>query len=454
MRSLFFSSIFFLLFLTFTPTAFASETSAAISFFRSRDSLFPSGQASRNSLEEKLIRSEIEIAYLSSWDKREWLVKSYQILRDIQVARYVETHKEVELLSVNRSDAFKIKTFPAKTQLEILSVEDFWLKVKERTTGVQGWLTLPQVHTRHDDTGYFVNILPTPLRKEPQGSATILVTVPRLSRFVPLEISKNFLKIQFNGQLGWVDITDFVSHADFAVLAYHPKKNWLPVLYRNNDMIITKKGEFLPLKEILGYVTNIHKAIIVSGETKSPPIRARVELSKVDANIWGLSLVDGHGAVWWKKKNLIFEEDKAAANTLSTDVLLKREIYSIAFESKSSMRGLVSSEGVYHTHDGLHWTLLPQFGKKNYPVSIHPNGTWFVGPYKSINKGKSFEPFIRWDHIAQAIESAYHRSPKILRLTQIEALANSTVQIHIDTGHNKVKLRSSLYDVRWNVLKN
>ncbi|MNL70292.1 hypothetical protein D3C87_1952740 [compost metagenome] len=76
-----------------------------------------------------------------------------------------------------------------------------------------------------------------------------------------------------------------------------------------------------------------------------------------------------------------------------------------------------------------------------------------MGSFRSTNKGASFEPFIRWDQIAEAIESAFHRNPKILRLTQIDALPNSQVQIHVDTGIKQVKLRSSLAGGTWNVVR-
>lgn len=437
-------------------TALTGDLPSAVSFFRDKTSLFPSGQASRNALEEKLLRSETEVLYLSSWDKKEFLLEGDQVLRDIHVARFAEVRVDTKLLSLNRSDAPVMKSIAAKSQVEILSVEGFWARVKEKTSGTQGWTTLPFLQARHDDLGFFVNIMDTYLRKEAHTSSKVLTTLPRLTRVVPLEITKNFLKILYQNQIGFVDITDFVSHADFANLAYHPKKNWITVLYRNNDSLISKQGEVIPLREILGYAANSHRGIVVRSDSSyGPPLRSRVEIIKPEANVWGISQVDGHGEVWWKKRNLVLEKPEASSqNTISTDTLMKQEIYSIAFENKNSIRGLVSSEGVYRTEDGMTWTMLPQFGKKNYPISIHPNGTWFIGPYKSNDRGKSFAPFIRWDNIAQAIESAYHRNPKILRLIKIEPMPNSQIQISVDTGHNRIKLRSFLNEFRWNVIRN
>ncbi|WP_253720857.1 hypothetical protein [Bdellovibrio bacteriovorus] len=457
MRSVVSKTLAFLFLSSNSWAALATDASAAVSFFRSKNSLFPSGQVSRNALDNKLLRTETEIAYRTSWDKKEYVLQAAQILRDIHVSRYADTKTVAVLLSVDRSDAPAVKTLPAKAALEILSTDDYWARVKERSTGTQGYLPLHLLQARHDDVGVYVNIIDTYLRKEATSQGRVITTLPRLQRIIPLEITKNFLKIQYAENIGYVDVTHFVSRADYANLAYHPKKNWMAALYRNNDVLITQKRETVPLKEILGYVTNSHRGVVIRPESSSygPPLRARVEILKPEAHIWGVSKLDGHGEVWWKRKNLLVEEKESVSETtVSTDTLMKREIYSIAFENKNSVRGLVSSEGVYRTEDGLTWTLIPQFGKQTYPVSIHPDGTWFVGAFKSTNQGKSFEPFIRWDNIAEAIEAAYHRNPKILRLTQIEALPNSKVQIYVDTGSSKVKLRSSIGNLHWDVVKN
>ncbi|XGC82371.1 hypothetical protein ACES2L_07765 [Bdellovibrio bacteriovorus] len=453
-----FSQLLPLLFLTPSSwAALSTDAGSAVAIFRDKRSLFPSGQVSRNTLEAKLLRSETEISYRTSWDKKEYLLQGSQILRDIQVARFVETKSQVSLLSTNRSDAPMVKTLAAKASLEILSVDDYWARVKERNSSLQGWIPLHNLQSRHDDLGVYANLVETALRKEAKISAKAVVQIPPLTRVIPLEVTKSFIKLQYNGTVGYADTTHFVSRADFASLAYHPKKNWMAVLYRNNDVLITQKGETIPLSEVLGYVPNTHRGIVVKPESSfyGPPLRARVEILKPEALIWAISSVDGHGEVWWKRKNLLVEDsEKNAPDTVSTDTLLKRDIYSIAFENKNSVKGLVSSKGVYRTEDGLTWTQIPLFGKMNFPVSIHPNGTWFVGSYKSTNQGKTFEPFIRWDNIAEAIESAYHRNPKILRITQIESLPNSQVQIHVDTGGSSVKLRSSVNSFNWNVVKN
>lgn len=445
-------------FIAFTPPTFAAlgtDAGTALSFYRSRHSQFPSGQASRTELQNRFLQSEVEFAYQVLWDQRTFTLDSNQILRDIQTARFVDTKTSCDLLSDSRNNATILKSLPAKTTLEILDTDFYWAHVREKKSSLQGWVPLQQLKSKHEDTGVYVSLLETFVRKSPQSSASALGKLPRLYRALPLAIEKGFLKIQYQNQVGYVDINNFVSRADFANLAYSVQTSWTPISHRNGEFLVTKAGLQIPLKEVLGYVTNTHRGVIVSvTNPNGPQLRSRVEIVKPEAHVWALSKLEGHGEVWWKKSNLLIEDDVKSTTQISTDELMKREIYSIAFENKDSLRGIVSSEGVYRTEDGLTWTQIPQFGKQNYPVNIHPNGTWFVGSYKSSNSGKSFDPFIRWDLIAQAIESSLHRNTKILRLTQIDTLPNSQVQIHVDTGTSKVKLRSSLQGVSWQVIKN
>ncbi len=169
---------------------------------------------------------------------------------------------------------------------------------------------------------------------------------------IPLEITKSFIKIKYENHIGYADITHFVSRADFANLAYHPKKNWLTVLYRNNNVVITQKGEAIPLEEIKGYVANTHRGVVVEAEGfYGPPIRARVEILKPEAYVWGSAA--SMATVRCGEKERSFDRRQrvfllvSAKSDVSTDSLMKQEIYSIAFENKNSVRGLVSSSGVY-----------------------------------------------------------------------------------------------------------
>lgn len=454
MRSVASLCIPLIFFSSFSHGALSTDAGKALSFFRSPDSIFPSGQLNRSILDTRLIRSEMRINFKVSWDKKTYTLPGKSVLRDIQIAEYVESKSAATLLSYNQSDASPVKSISPGARLRIITADSYWARVEDATK-TQGWVPLHLLQTRREDPGVFVNLIATPLRLKAASSSRPLITIPRLERVRAMGFEKGFVKVQYSGYTGYADINHFASKGDFANLAYHLEKHWVAVTHRDNEYLVTLKGERLPLSEIKAFVTNTHRGIISEvTEDLGPQIRSQVEIVKPEAHVWGISRLDGHGEVWWQKSDLIFDEKPSDASTITTDELMKKEIYSIAFEGKNSLRGLVSAEGVYRTEDGLTWTLIPQFSKGNYPVSIHPRGAWFIGSYQSNNKGQSFEPFIRWEQVAEAIEDAYHRNPKILKITQIESLPDSKIQIFIDTGLHRVKLRSSLADMRWQVVKN
>ena len=452
MRSLFSLALPILLISPPTLAALATDANSALSFYRSKDSSFPSGQASRTILESKLVRTQSDASFGIRWDNKGYEMQGNQLLRDIQVARMVDTKSGCQLLSLNRADASVVKTLAQPTTVEIIDTDFYWARVKTPDQ-TQGWVPLSVLQNRHDDTGVYVNVIDTFIRKTPSSFAPVITTLPRLKRVLPVAYEKGFIKIQYKNFVGFVDINHFVSRADFSNLAYVQGKSWIPVTHRNGSKVVSAQREEIELQNVLGFVTTPNRGIVIRPSASwGPQLMSRVEIVKPEPEMWAVSRLDGHGEVWWKRTAATVERTPAVAN-MATEELLKKEIYSIAFENKNSVRGIVSSEGIYRTDDGLHWTPIPQFGKQNYPVYIHPNGTWFVGSYKSINNGKSFEPFIRWDKIAEAIEAAVHRNPKLLRLTQIEAMPDSQVMIYVDTGSSKIKLRSSLDNSNWKVIR-
>lgn len=425
----------------------------ATSFYRNQNSLFPSGQASRLDLETHQIRAEMDIHYDVTWDKKEFTLPGAEILRDVDVLHWAESKANVQLLSNNESNAPILKVLKAGEKLSIIQTDSYWAQVYDAGVKKIGWVPLHQLVSHNEDKGVFINFIDTYIRQAPRDSAPLLTTLPRLQRILPLAIVKNFLKIEYNHQIGYVDINHFISRADFANLAYDPhKKTWVVISHRENENLVSVTGQKLAIAEATGYVTTSQRGIVVNPLLDDGPrLRSQVTIVKPEAFIWGVSNLDGHGQVWWHKTNLLLPVE--SGTSITTEELMKKEIYSISFESKDSLRGLVSAGGVYRTDDGKNWTFLPQFGKQNYPVNIHPKGPWFVGSFRSVDQGHNFEPFIRWERIAEAIEANTHHNPRILKLTQIQSLP-SQIQIFVDTGTQKVKLRSSLDNFNWYVIRN
>ncbi len=432
-----------------------SPLQTAVPFYRSAQSAFVSGQASRSRLEERILRSELEVQFQTRWDNKNYLLKGETFLRDIQLAKEVTTRSGAQLLAEKKSTAFVLETLPAAEPLQILECDEYWAKVLRLKNKSQGFIPLHLLQARSEDKGYYINVVDTYLRATNKDGAEIITTIPRLTRLEAVSFSKAWMRVRYQNYTGFVDLNHFVSRADFANLVYHPRKHWVTVTHRENNFMITPDKDRIPLSDIWGFLTNPSRAIVIDNSLKAntPPFQARVEILKPDVRLWSVSLLEGHGEVWWKK-TADLEISATATDEITTEQLMKRKIFSVSFAGRNSLRGLVSADGIFRSEDGLVWKKIPQFFSQNYPVSIHPDGTWFVGSFKSLDQGKQFDPFIRWDHLAQAIESAIHRSPKILKLTRIDSLPHSRVQIQVDTGSQNIKLRSSLLGDTWEVIKN
>ncbi|HWU43978.1 MAG TPA: hypothetical protein VN132_11090, partial [Bdellovibrio sp.] len=188
---------FFLLTMLSSISVFAAlgtNANSAMLFYRSRESLFPSGQASRNELENKQLSTEIEFSYRVAWDKRSFSIEAEDLLRDIQTAHYADTKSDYPLLSEKRRDSRTIKKLAAKTSLEILNADSYWAEVKEKNGTATGWIPLHLLQAHNEDLGVYVSLMDTYLRKKPEIPSGIVTTVPRLRRVIPLSIENGFLK--------------------------------------------------------------------------------------------------------------------------------------------------------------------------------------------------------------------------------------------------------------------
>ncbi len=426
-----------------------------MTFFREKNSPFPSGQASRNTLAERVVQTEVQLQYQCRWDKREYSLEASQVLTEMDVASVVESKNNVQMLSLPRSEASLLKTYSTGTKFSVISVEEPWLRVREDKSSLEGWVLSSQVKTRHDDLGYFTTIIRTPLRMADTIGAPVITYIPQREHFKALRIGRQFIKIQYKDLVGYAELSHFATRADFATLVYHPQTKWQAVKYRVGAEVQTRNQSTIALSDARGFVTSPKKGLVIQATSEGPPLQAHVEILKPKAYIWAQSQLSGHGFIWWKKDDFQIGLENRTPNTLTTDELMKREVLDIALEGKDSLRGLVSSHGIYRTEDGQNWERIDFFGEGRNPIAIHPNGNWFVGAYRSRDRGKSFEPFIRWDKIAQAIEQAYQRNPRVLRLNKIETLPNSRIAISVDTGtRSEVKLQSLIGDFSWNIIRN
>jgi hypothetical protein len=442
--------------LLFTQQASAGE-SPVVPFFRTQQSQFPSGQISRSILENSLLRQEQKPWYRVHWNKHDYEVAGDFMIKDVQVTQTLLNNEPLTLLKSPIVGAAKALSLPAKTTLVVLKTDESWAELLEPKLKVKGWARLVDLSAPIEDKGVYVTVTDTFLRKAATGPGPALAVIPRHQRLTALSIEKSYLKVRYAGQIGYVDLSTLVGRGDFAMWAYHQTKGWLGISYRENGSLMTVQNERFPLDEFLAFSTYADRGVITKKvDATGPSVRSRVEITNNGAHIWNLSLLDGHGPVWWQSGSSESAKSNAAIQNglqITTEALLKREVHSVAFASSKSLKGLASAGGIFRTEDGKNWTQLPMFEDKNYPVSIHPEGVWFVGSYRSFDEGKTFEPYIKWDRLAEQIQSSIHKAPRHLRITEIEPLAHSRVRILVDTGVQKLKMQAHFLSHEWVIVK-
>lgn len=445
-RGLFFALIFS------SHLGFAASP-PVVSFYRTQQSLFPSGQASREDLEAKVLRRDFEPWLRVNWNKKSYEIPGETVIRDVQVTRALIAKESINLSKDPQDNAKSVGRVAAKTTLQVLRTNSYWAELVDSKSKLQGWAPLHLLEAPVEDQGVFITLIDSFLKKTPQTSSAIITTVPRMQRLTALGIEKTFLKVSYQGHIGYLDLANLVGRADFAMWAYQKNKGWLGISHRENGFLYTVDNQKISLENFIAFNPYTNRGVACQKLTDdAPSIRSRVEIADNKAHRWAMSAFEGHGTVWWRMEEPEAIAKREPTNQITTDELMKREVTAVAFVNKS-MKGIASAGGIFRTDDGKTWKEISFFEGKNYPVAVHPDGVWFVGNYRSFDEGKTFESYIKWDKMAEQIQKGLHKAPRHLRITEIEPLTNSRIRILVDTGVQKVKMQAHILSQEWHLVK-
>lgn len=443
---------FFLILTFFSQIGFAAETQV-VSFYRNQQSIFPSGQASRDDLEAKILRRDFEPWLRITWNKKSYEVPGETVIRDVQVTQNLIAKETLKLVKEPQDSAKTAGMVSAKTILKVLRTNSYWAEVVDSKQKIQGWVPLHLLESPVEDEGVFITLIDSFLKKTPHNSSAIITTVPRMQRLTSLGIEKTFLKVSYQGHVGYLDLANLVGRADFAMWAYNKNKGWLGISHRENGFLFTVDNQKIPLEKFIAFNPYVNRGVACQKlMDDAPSIRSRVEIGDNKAHRWALSALEGHGTVWWRMEEPENSTKNEVVNQITTEQLMKREVSAFALAGKTS-KGLASADGIFRTEDGKTWKEIPLFEGKNYPVAVHPDGIWYVGNYRSFDEGKTFEPYIKWDKLAERIQVGIHKTPRHLRIAQIEPLPNSRIRILVDTGVQKVKMQAHILSQEWMMVK-
>lgn len=418
MTALRLAGIFFVLFHAVNTLAIEG-----IPFFRTPQSLFPSGHSNPERLLKNESGTDFIFEYLLQDGKRSQWVKAEDIARDLDLSQLV--------------------TFQNQDH-RVIEIRGYWTALERLSDKKRQWAPLTDLEPSLYDIGKALTLISTTLRKLPNWRSDAVLTLPSRTSLKILQIQDTWIKVEFEGASGWLDANNVILKADFATEILTPQNVWKKVSYREGFQVKTTDDNFYSLAEVRGFKTDHNRGIsLISDEKKNLLIRKQCQILKTDAQIWTRSQVPGHGLVYWQKSKLSRALHDEPDN-LSAKEMLQRPIFSVSFDPKNPNLAVASSHGIYITDNaGETWRKVRQFKQEDHPVQISPQGEWFVGFLRSLDQGKTFTQYMRSDELARLVQSQFHSAPRILKLSGIE-FKNSKLQLRVEAGSKVMRISSRI----------
>jgi hypothetical protein len=303
------------------------------------------------------------------------------------------------------------------------------------------------------DLGFFLTLKNTPLKNKPDMKSKSKLIISTKTKFRAIGFENGFVQAKINNILGYIDISDCISKFDFAraVYARHPikkKSQWFQVKSRKFDQIETTDKLMISMNSIEGLFPDSKKAIVTSSH-QSLPIWTTLEIKTEQTNTWHKSKLDEHGIVYWKKP--VFQT--TTKKLIKIDELLKKDVSFVSFNPKNPRQAVASANGLYITLDGENWSLIEQFKNYTGPVLFYNEYLIYAGNYKSTDGGQSFENYIQIEKLSAAISKVLGYDPKKLQVKKIKTIKPFKVEVDLDIGNRLIKVQTPVYAQNWQVIK-
>lgn len=438
----------------FVIGAEAAVQANSIPFYRDITSRFASGHTSLDRLEKKIIKQEEDHSVEILWNNSKSIMAEPNLSRDFHCANRLRTKTNTLLLRDPRNQAQVVEVLNPKTELRVLQFHNQWAQVLSNSSQL-GWISIQALEEVPTDLGLWITAIIAPLRERPEDGAQVTAFIPSQTRLSGINIThQTWLQVSYQQKTGYIHLQHLLNRIDFAHHVLLTNKQWVKVLYRENQHIVDSHKNKHPLSSALALKTDWQKAVVTkSSDNDIPPLRAVVTITNQKSDLWVQSYIEDHGIVWWKKNDL--QIDKKSSETTTTQDILSKQLFSFSQFNKNSSEQIimVSANGIYRSTDGQTWSQLSYFADSNWPIHIVNEKICLVGPYISYDSCSNFEPFVRWDLLTKTVQKHLGRSPMYLRLKQIRSLKND-IDYVFETGVRKVTLRGSLKSKEWNAVTN
>ena len=260
--------------------------------------------------------------------------------------------------------------------------------------------------------GYLVSKHKTPLREKPSGKSKIIGYLPAGLRLTPLSFQKEFVQIEWKQKQHFIPFSYVISRLNFAK-KIKANMNWKDVLFVMGHWVKTTDHQFVSVDQFKGMQGGRSLAYNMASKAyiRNKP-KTQSDVIQVIDRLTPLSLI--------KQESIL---PSIPQRVITTDQLFKRKVFDVA-STKGLM--LASANGIFRSVDGISWEKLIFFENKDLPLAISPSGKLYIGPYRSVDSGKTFHQYIRWDLIFNALKANGIHAVSELSIKDIEFLNNSS----------------------------
>lgn len=388
--------------------------------YRSPSSLFASGSASTLQLEKITSKLEPRVWLKISTGSASGWVRSEQTLSALDFSSRAKLTKNTLARFTPNLKANPVREYAKGSELSIEELRKPWALVNFK--GESLWIEAKHLKPINPRSGTFLREN-AKIYSRASVNAALLTIENRAQRFLREWDDTVWIKIKSPSLTGYVLRED--------ALAPPSSKNIVALA----TQAYTEPDERAPRSSIqLTPLTNY-------------------SVSEWREKIWGQAQTEHLGEVWW----LVSNSKLPSKGDLGNQDFFSRKVYDMARSPAIENLLFASAEGVFRSLNGKSWVRLPLFGDGNYPVSIATNGNVFIGPYLSTDHGQTFNHFIRWDQVMQALKSK--NSPQLsgqdqrLHVVEISPLKGSnSVFITLEVARKKISLISRDLGHNWQLV--
>jgi hypothetical protein len=208
--------------------------SPATLFYKTPQSIFPSGQTNRAVLQKKLIGSEFHYDYLIQANNRSQWVSSELIAKDQTM---------LDLVRFRSSNYF------------LREIRGAWALIESEKSPIKkDWVPISDITAHPLDKGIVLTLITTALREKPTWTSASILSVPAKTRLQIVKLEETWLLVKFSSgnssSLGYVDMNNVLLKSDFASHVLTPKGNWEKVEYREGSQLVLTNKKTLALQEV------------------------------------------------------------------------------------------------------------------------------------------------------------------------------------------------------------